>query len=413
MPLRTTARITAFSPGQSPPPVRTPMRISRPTYPRRRWPRLWVLLALLAAAAGGCGSTGVAGVPKGAALTVYSSLPRAGVSARVADAIAAGERLALADAHGRVAGRAVRLVELDSAVPGGQAWDPATVEANARRAVDDRTAIAYMGELGLGASAVSVPVTSGDNLLQVSPGDGLTTLTRADPAEPEELPARYYHGGRRNFVRLVPTDAQQAAAIVAWAHASGANRLAIVRDDELFGRELAAEAAVAAPREHVTVTTVQEARHGVADYSSLARDVALRSPEAVLYTGLGDPDAVRLLNAIGRALPGAPVYGSSALATSPDGGGPPADVLKPAAPPALYGSWARGVLRRLLDAIRAAGRHAGNRAAVAQAALRPRTRRSVLGTYRVELSGDAAVTRFAGYRRIGGTLTFLGMRPVP
>jgi len=374
-------------------------------------------------------------VPKGAALTVYSSLPRAGVSARVADAIAAGERLALADAHGRVAGRAVRLVELDSAVPGGQAWDPATVEANARRAVDDRTAIAYMGELGLGASAVSVPVTSGDNLLQVSPGDGLTTLTRADPAEPEELPARYYHGGRRNFIRLVPTDAQQAAAIVAWAHASGANRLAIVRDDELFGRELAAEAAVAAPREHVTVTTVQEARHGVADYSSLARDVALRSPEAVLYTGLGDPDAVRLLNAIGRALPGAPVYGSSALATSPDGGGPPADVLKPAAPPALYGSWARGVLRRLrvqsgspvapealygydamqivLDAIRAAGRHAGNRAAVAQAALRPRTRRSVLGTYRVELSGDAAVTRFAGYRRIGGTLTFLGMRPVP
>jgi len=374
-------------------------------------------------------------VPKGAALTVYSSLPRAGVSARVADAIAAGERLALADAHGRVAGRAVRLVELDSAVPGGQAWDPATVEANARRAVDDRTAIAYMGELGLGASAVSVPVTSGDNLLQVSPGDGLTTLTRADPAEPEELPARYYHGGRRNFIRLVPTDAQQAAAIVAWVHASGANRLAIVRDDELFGRELAAEAAVAAPREHVTVTTVQEARHGVADYSSLARDVALRSPEAVLYTGLGDPDAVRLLNAIGRALPGAPVYGSSALATSPDGGGPPADVLKPAAPPALYGSWARGVLRRLrvqsgspvapealygydamqivLDAIRAAGRHAGNRAAVAQAALRPRTRRSVLGTYRVELSGDAAVTRFAGYRRIGGTLTFLGMRPVP
>jgi len=374
-------------------------------------------------------------VPKGAALTVYSSLPRAGVSARVADAIAAGERLALADAHGRVAGRAVRLVELDSAVPGGQAWDPATVEANARRAVDDRTAIAYMGELGLGASAVSVPVTSGDNLLQVSPGDGLTTLTRADPAEPEELPARYYHGGRRNFIRLVPTDAQQAAAIVAWVHASGANRLAIVRDDELFGRELAAEATVAAPREHVTVTTVQEARHGVADYSSLARDVALRSPEAVLYTGLGDPDAVRLLNAIGRALPGAPVYGSSALATSPDGGGPPADVLKPAAPPALYGSWARGVLRRLrvqsgspvapealygydamqivLDAIRAAGRHAGNRAAVAQAALRPRTRRSVLGTYRVELSGDAAVTRFAGYRRIGGTLTFLGMRPVP
>src|SRR5438067_6160051 len=276
MPLRTTARMTAFSPGQSPPPVRTPMRISRPTYPRGRWRRLAVLAALagVATAAGGCGSTGIAGVPKGAALTVYSSLPRAGVSARVADAVAAGERLALADAHGRVAGRAVRLVELDSAVPGGQAWDPATVEANAPRAVDDRTAIAYIGELGLGASAVSVPVTSGDNLLQVSPGDGLTTLTRLDPAEPEELPARYYHGGRRNFVRLVPSDAQQATAMVAWARAGGAHRLAIVRDDELFGRELAAEAAAAAAREHVPVTVIAEARHGAADYLGLARDVA-------------------------------------------------------------------------------------------------------------------------------------------
>ena len=374
-------------------------------------------------------------MPKGAALTVYSSVPRAGVSARVADAVAAGERLALADAHGRVAGRAVRLVELDSAVPGGQAWDPAAVEANARRAVDDRTAVAYIGELDLGGSAVSVPVTSGDNLLQISPGDGLTTLTRPDPAEPEELPARYYHGGRRNFIRLVPTDAQQAAAIVAWARADGVRRLAIVRDDELFGRELAAEAAAIAPRDHVTVTVIQEARHGVTDYSGLAKDVAARAPDAVLYTGLGDPDAVRLLTTISRALPGATLYGSSALATSPEGGGPPAEVLKPAAPAAAYGPRARAVLMRLrmqsgspvapealygydamqtvLDAIRSAGRHSGNRAAVARAALRPRTRRTVLGTYRVELNGDVALTRFAAYRRAGGDLTFLGMRQAP
>ena len=413
------------------------MRLSRPPYPRGRWRRLAVLAALagVATAAGGCGSTGIAGVPKGAALTVYSSLPRAGVSARVADAVAAGERLALADAHGRVAGRAVRLVELDSAVPGGQAWDPAAVEANARRAVDDRTAIAYIGELGLGASAVSVPVTSGDNLLQVSPGDGLTTLTRLDPAEPEELPARYYHGGRRNFIRLVPTDAQQAAAIVAWAHANGGHRLAIVRDDELFGRELAAEAEVAALREHLAVTGVQEARHGAADYTGLARDVASLTPDAILYTGIGDPDAVRLLTTISRALPAATLYGSSALANSPDGGGPSADVLTPAGPASAYGPRARAVLRRLreqtgspvapealygydamqivLDAIRTAGRHSGNRADVARSALRPRTRRSVLGGYRVEASGDVAPGRFASYRRLGGGLTFLGMRPAP
>jgi len=414
------------------------MRISRPTYPRRGRSRLpaWSVLAAVAAVIGGCGSSGPTGVPKGVALTVYSSLPRAGVSARTADAVAAGERLALADAHGRVDGRSVRLVELDSAVPGsGQAWDPAAVEANARRAVDDRTAIAYIGELDLGASAVSVPVTSGDQLLQVSPGDGLTTLTRADPAEPEELPERYYHGGRRNFVRLVPSDAQQATAMVAWARAGGAHRLAIVRDDELFGRELAAEAAAAAAREHVPVTVIAEARHGAADYLGLARDVAARAPDAVIYTGLGDPDAARLLTTIARALPRAALYGSSALAQSPDNGGPAAEVVKPAGPASAYGGRGRAVLRRLrlqsgsavapealygydamqlvLDAIRAAAGHAGDRAAVTRAALRPRTRRSVLGDYRVAAGGDAALPRLAGYRRAGGRLQFLGMRPAP
>jgi len=117
----------------------------------------------------------------------------------------------------------------------------------------------------------------------------------------------------------------------------------------------------------------------------------------------------------------------------PENGGPAAEVLKPAAPASAYGRRGRAVLRRLrlqsgspvapealygydamqlvLDAIRAAGRHAGDRAAVARAALQPRVRRSVLGDYRVEASGDASAARFAGYRRAGGRLVFLGMRP--
>jgi branched-chain amino acid transport system substrate-binding protein len=337
----------------------------------------------------------------------------------------------------------VRLVELDSAAAGGQAgappagqpWDPAAVEANARRAVDDPTAIAYVGELDLGASAVSVPVTAGIGLLQVSPGDGLTTLTRGDAAQPEETPERYYHGGRRNFVRLVPTDAQQAAAIVAWARERGARRLAIVRDDQLFGRELAAEASAAAAREHVTVTAIEEARHGLTDYSGLARDVAARSPNAVLYTGTGGPDGARLLGALGAALPGASLYGSSALAAAPEGGGPATYVVKPAAPPSSYGARARGILRRLqlrtgapvatealygyaamqvvLDAIDEAGRRAGDRAAVVRAALRSPAPSSVLGEHPVDARGDAAAARLAAYRRAGGRLTFIGIRAAP
>ena len=422
------------------------MRICRPTYPRsgrlRRAPRAHLagaclaLALALAVALGGCGTGDHASGTRSGALTVYSSLPHAGVSARVADAVAAGERLALADAHGRAGGRPVRLVELDSAAPGGSTWDPAAVEANARRAADDPTAIAYVGELDLGGSAVSVPVTSGADLLQVSPADGLTALTRADPAEPEALPESYYPRGRRNFVRLVPTDAEQADALVDWAREGGAQRLAIVRDDRLFGRELAAEARLAARRRHVTVTGVEEARRAAADYRDLARDVAARAPDAVIYTGLGDPSGDRALAALGRALPGASLYGSSALALSPGGGqAPRADVLKPAAPASRYGRRARQVLRRLaaqrgasvspealygydamrlvLDALDAAAPHAGDRAAVVREALRPRPRRSLVGREPVAATGDTAAPRFAGYRRTDGRLVFLGVRRAP
>jgi branched-chain amino acid transport system substrate-binding protein len=329
----------------------------------------------------------------------------------------------------------VRLVELDSSAPGGQTWDPSAVEANARRASDDPTAVAYVGELDFGGSAVSAPVTNRTALLQVSPGDGLTTLTRPDAAQPEEGPARYYPSGHRNFVRLVATDAQQAAALVAWARNRGARRLAIVRDDRLFGRELAAEAVTAAAAGHVPVVTVQEARQGAADYTELVRDLAPTRPDAIVYTGLGDQSGERVLSALAGALPTVPIYGSSALASALPGAAlPPADVLKNVAPASAYGPAARRLLQRLheqtgapvapealygydamrlvLDALGTPGVRPGDRASVTRAALRPRLRRSILGDYTVLPSGDVAPVRLAGYRRAGGRLAFLGLRPV-
>src|SRR5215216_2504782 len=102
MPLRTTARIAAFNPGQSPPPLSTPTRtVVTITAPVRR-PRTALLLALVALAA--CGSTEEESRIPGGTLTIYSSLPAHGVSAAAARAVAAGEALALADAGAR-AGR--------------------------------------------------------------------------------------------------------------------------------------------------------------------------------------------------------------------------------------------------------------------------------------------------------------------
>src|SRR3954452_14526564 len=79
MPFRTIARITAFKPGQSPPPVRTPMRIDPGIYIAALARSSAVLLVLLAGCSGGAAKEPKA--PEGA-LTVYMSMPAHGVEAR-------------------------------------------------------------------------------------------------------------------------------------------------------------------------------------------------------------------------------------------------------------------------------------------------------------------------------------------
>jgi branched-chain amino acid transport system substrate-binding protein len=397
--------------------------------------RLLVAGLVLASGCGGGGGSTTARAPDGP-LTVYLSVPGHGVDAHAAAAVASGVRLALADAHGRAGDRELRLVQVDNSKPDGTTWDPAVVEANAARAAKDPTAIAYIGELDQGGSAVSIPVTNDAGILQVSPLDGLTTLTRQQPGAVQGTgPARYYPNGKRTFLRLVPRDALQADELVDWAREQGGQRIAIVQDEQVFGRALAQQVAVAAERLHLPVTDLAEPHDDPAGFDEFARKLAAKRPDVVIYTGIGDPTAGLLLQAIRRALPGARLFGSSALAHSdPD---PPqlpeVELLSPLLPERAYGPRARRVLRRVtprppgtgaealygyeamrvvIDSIAAVGADAGDRAAVAHAALSSRGRVSVIGPFRVLATGDVAPTRFGAYRRSTAGLRYLGVRRI-
>src|SRR3954470_20730518 len=233
--------------------------------------RAMALAAALLAGCGGGHETTSQRTPDGP-LTVYLSVPLHGVEARSGEAVAAGARQALADAHGRAAGRQIRLTRLDSASPTSSSWDPAAVEANAKRAADDPTTIAFIGELDEGGSAVSVPVTNNAGVLQVSPLDGLTTLTREQPgAPPGTGPARYYPTDKRTFLRLVPTDAAQATALVEWAREQGVRRIAVVQDEEVFGRLLGQQVVVAAERAKLIVTDLAEPHDDPTTYDDFSK----------------------------------------------------------------------------------------------------------------------------------------------
>ena len=368
---------------------------------------------------------------EGDTVTIYSSLPRGGVSAPVARAVAAGERLALEQAGARVAGLRVRVVRLDASEPGERLWSPERVNANAERAADDPTAIAYLGELSYGASAVSVPVTNEAGIVQVSPADGLTSLTQSPPGRPRAGPDRYYPSDEHSFLRLVPADVIQAEVLLEHVRATGARRMAVLSDQEIYGRELGGQLVALGRRDGPEPVSVEEYRGNVEEIPDLVRSLSEGRPDAVVYAGVAGPGSGRLLAGLDAALPGVPVYVTSGMLARhplPRISDAPAivEALGPFPPVTELPAPARVVLRRVrdrfgaaaarcealygyeamrlvLDAIRVGG---PDREQVRSEALRIRERHSPLGTYEVRRTGDVAEESFALYALRDGRFTF-------
>ena len=97
----------------------------------------------------------------------------------------------------------------------------------------DDEAVPTSAELDYGATAVSLPITNDAGLLQVSPGDGLTSLTGARPDAARRARA-LLPLGRRSFVRVGPTDLREAEG--SSSGCAGRDRFGFVFDREIYGR---------------------------------------------------------------------------------------------------------------------------------------------------------------------------------
>jgi len=373
-------------------------------------------LAAASLAAAGCGGDEARKAPRGT-LNVYVSAPAHGPGAPAGRAVVAGARLAAQDAAGRAGGRGVRVVPLASTRPGDRDWDPGTVEANAKRAADDPRSIAYVGELDRGASAVSVPRTNQEGLLQVAPMDGLTSLTRTPPGRPRAGPERYYPGERRTFLRLVPTDARLADAMIALGRPAPGRRTALVDTPDFATRELGAVLDARVRRRGVVPVAHEVLKDDPEAVADAVRELALTRPDVVLVSGEPGPVARTLLRELARQLPRATVVTSPAMATTA-GEGSGAIAVTSLLPASAQGPAGRRVLRRLgpsgrvealygydaMEAVLAAVRQGGgDRRAVARAALRPALRRGSTGRFYVVRGGDVVRDRIALVPLDGGS----------
>jgi branched-chain amino acid transport system substrate-binding protein len=403
---------------------------------RARWLPL-VTAACIVSLLSGCGGVGSSdpAAPIGKRLTVYTSLPLQGPLSVQAYEVLDGERLALQDARRRVGRFRVDLVSLDDSGGRGR-WEPGVTAVNARIADKDPRTIAYIGDYDSGATAVSLPANNLAGILQVSPMSpyvGLTSSFEAGQGDPE----RFYPTGKRNFVRLLPGDAVQGAAQVALMRSLGVGSVYVLADSEPFGAPLAGIVASDARLAGLEVKGEQSVELAQANaQSSFAGQV-----EAVLHSGAeavflnGDSGAgtVALWRQLHAADPRLLLLGSSAMATpsftaaigsaanrtyltSPglalNSYAAPAahvfaqlrqrDHLDPS-PYVLYGYAAMSLV---LDAIRHAGRHGDDRAAVVAAAFAIHREPSVLGRYSVLPDGETTIARYGVDRVRAGMPVF-------
>ena len=181
---------------------------------------------------GGSGSTG------STSLTIYSSLPLQGDSRPQSEAVVNGEKLALQEHGGKVGKFTIKYVSLDDSTAATGKWEPGATSANARKAAQDKSTIAYLGEFNSGASAISIPIINEAGILQVSPSNTYVGLTRSEGADKGE-PDKYYPSGKRTYGRVVPADHIQAAAQVAYQKDQGCKKVYILNDKEVYGKGIA------------------------------------------------------------------------------------------------------------------------------------------------------------------------------
>ena len=355
-------------------------------------------------------------------LTIYSSLPLQGDSRPQSQSVVNGEKLALEQAGGKAGNFTIKYVSRDDSTAAAGKWDPAAVSTNARKAAQDSSTIAYLGEFNSGASAISIPVLNGAGILQVSPSNTAFGLTRSGLGADKGEPDKYYPTGKRTYGRVVPIDDIQGRAQAQYQKDEGCTKTYILNDKEVYGKGVASNTESALKKLGVTVAGNDGIDTKAANFRTLAQKIKASGADCMFFGGITDNKAVQIWTDVHAAVPTAKLFGPDGVAEStfftkltPSQAAvtfitdPTIDPkLYPASgqkfytdykakyasdpePYSIYGFEAMSVV---LDAIKRAGDKGGDRQAVIDAFFATKDRASVFGTYSINEFGDTTLSDY-------------------
>jgi branched-chain amino acid transport system substrate-binding protein len=366
----------------------------------------------------------------GGTVDIYSSLPLQGASKDQTGAMVQGIKLALDQAGGKAGQFSVNYTSLDDSTAQAGNWDPAQTGQNARKVAQDSKAVYYIGEFNSGASQISMPTLNTAGIPQVSPANTYVGLTTSEPGSAKGEPQKYFPSGKRTYLRIVPRDTIQAAALLTLMKQDGCTKVALANDKDTYGAGLAKLVQLQASKVGITLTGNVGIDKTASNFRSVAAQFKSQGADCFLFAGVTANGAVQLYKDVGAALPNAKLYGPDGNCesgfTNPAKKGIPSslgarfkctvatlnlqsypggkDFL--AAFKAKYGNanpdpyaiYGYEAMKLGIDTIKGLGAKGNDKSAVLQALFATKDRKSVLGTYSFDQNGDTTLTDYGVYK---------------
>ena len=396
-------------------------------------------LVLALPACGDDDDDGGGGSVEGDTLQVYSSLPLQGAQRPQTTDLVRGAELALKQHDGKAGDFTIEYTSLDDSTAQAGAWTPEQTSANARRVAQEDNSVAYIGEFNSGASAISIPILNEVPIAQVSPANTAVGLTSDDAGADEGEPEKYYPTGQRHYLRIVPKDTIQGAALATVMKKDGCRNVYILNDKEVYGAGLARNIEMSAQEQGLEVLANEGIDPKAPNFRSLAAGMKSEGADCFVFGGITANGAVQLYKDVLAAMPDIGLYGPDGVAETgfidPAEGGIPPNVqrhvkltvatLDPSeyppegqrffrdyeaeygeANPNPYAVYGYEAMDLILDTCDRIGADCGDRQKLIDALYDTKGRESVLGTYDIDENGDTTLTDYGVYRVKDGELVF-------
>jgi branched-chain amino acid transport system substrate-binding protein len=253
-----------------------------------KFTKVAVVAASAVLALSACSGSTTSGLNK--AIQIAVDLPFQGADKAASDPILNGVRLAVKDAGGAVGGFTITVPNsavYDNALNG--AHDPQTGANNMTKIVANPAYAAIVGPLNSGVAQAEIPISNAAGLLQCSPANTTTALTKG----PE---AKQIRTKPNNYIRVVTNDAIQGPAAAAYIITVLKKKSVYIIDDtETFGKGIADSFEAEFKARGGTVVKHDAAPKTTQDYVSIMTAAKALNPESIYFGGTTVSGGARIL----------------------------------------------------------------------------------------------------------------------